>query len=534
MRKRILGIFLSMLLALSCAVPALAALDYTLPEKLNKQLSIGSGLKGQFTLTAEGNDPLVLALTPFLDTEIQLRGLTSEGETHYYFYQDTGDEVQRGLTEFYLRDNMLYLRSDMLKDQVLYIPDMGTVLDLVTKSSGENPNFFSILWRIQNQGEEAIKAAWEPLVEGLTKKLELWIAPFADASVRENADGATVSEMNYTIPMAELKKEILVLLRDLRNDPAARAALEGVMTEEQRDIYLRDDLDYFYQDAMNALNDDFDVVISRTVSTLGEEISGSIELPLDESRFGGYSSLTIRTEGKVMTWTLKNENRVLSLVSENGFFDQTAKEQTWWYMTYPNTEMDSVSTERSAVRIHLTRGSEVSTDEDDRSHQEDRYVLTVEKDTSRLPEEEADQAYPDFTPVRGVLSLHYSSKYSQSSPTTLEITGELEMENMHIRLNGSVKSASPWIFSPFDISGAVNLIGMTPEAQNLLLAEWLACAGEQLIRLPEETAAPAETETEAPAAENGAAETEAAPAAENAEGGAGEEAPAADAEGKAE
>ncbi len=529
MLKKACGVWLCVMLIFCLAISSLAATDYTLPEKLSKQLSIGSGLKGQFTITAEGNDPFVLALYPFLNTELQVRGMTSEGASHYYFYQDIGNEMQSCLTEFYLKDNQLYCRSDLLGDMVLCLPEFGTLANTLTKSSGENPAFASILLNICQQGENGRVSTWEPLTEKLAKKLELWISRFEVSSSRDTEEGAVV-EINYTIPMGELKKEVLTLLRDLRQDPDIRAALEAVMTEEQRNIYLNDGLDYFYTDAMNALEDNFDVVISRTISTLGKEISSSIELPLDGSRFGGYTSLKIEAAGKTTSVILKNNEQVLHIVTDDGLIPTETDYLTWWIMSYPNRETESVSTTRSAVRVRFSRTSETSTDVDGRDHQNDRYTVRGESDTSRLPAEENPESYPEAAPFVLDIQLHYYSKNSQSSPTSLDISASLEMDRLKIHVNGTLKSASPWIFSPFDLTGARNLMELSEDDRNLLLAEWLASAGEQLSKAPEDAgdgkeaaateqpAAPAESprpESEAsPEAPSSTAEENAEPAAE--------------------
>ncbi len=509
MKRKVYVAFLCMLLVICCTLSSLAAVDYTLPEKLSKQLSVGSGLKGKFTITAEGNDPFVLALVPFLDTELQLRGLTFEGESHYYVYQDAGDEIQRGLTEFYVKNDQLYIRSDMVPGQILCLPEAGKLLDMLTKSEGENPAFASFLMNINRQGKAGAESTWEPMVERLTKKMELWIARFEVASVEQTAENGTVSELNYTIPMAELKKEILVLLKEIRQDGDLMTALKNVMTEEQQEIYLADNLDYFFTEALNSLKDDFDVVISRKVSALGEDLSSSIELPLDRDRFGGYDSLNITSSGKTLTIILKNENQIVHLVTDDGLFPEKKDNRTWWYMTYPNTEMDSSSRIRSALKINFSSSSEISVDEDEKSHQNDRYVLTAERDVSRLPEEEDGSAYPEQVPFRCEVTLHYSSKYAQSSPTSLEINAALDMENIRLNISGTLKSASPWIFSPFDTTGARNLMEMTTEEKNLLLAEFLAGASEQLIRLSPEEERTAGPETEAAAGPAEASDTEA-------------------------
>ena len=48
------------------------AVEYTLPEKMNRQLEIGSGLKGSFVLQGEGSGPMTDAMRAFFDAEIQV------------------------------------------------------------------------------------------------------------------------------------------------------------------------------------------------------------------------------------------------------------------------------------------------------------------------------------------------------------------------------------------------------------------------------------------------------------------------------
>ena len=75
--KKGLILALCILLAILPATTGLAVTTYTLPEKMDKQLSIGSGLKGSFRLSAEGKDELLLSLEPILDVPFQMRGMKS-------------------------------------------------------------------------------------------------------------------------------------------------------------------------------------------------------------------------------------------------------------------------------------------------------------------------------------------------------------------------------------------------------------------------------------------------------------------------
>ena len=70
------------------------AASYTLPEKMYNQLSIGSGLKGTFAVTAEGekfNTPFLNSIT---DAEWSLRGIRSGNDLHYYVVQSNEQDEQ--------------------------------------------------------------------------------------------------------------------------------------------------------------------------------------------------------------------------------------------------------------------------------------------------------------------------------------------------------------------------------------------------------------------------------------------------------
>ncbi len=493
------GLFslLCIILTVIYIATGLAATTYTLPEKMEKQLSIGSGLKGSFTLYAEGNDPIVLALDPFLNIPLQMRGMRSEQDLHYYIYQAGEDETQKGLTEFYFHEDRLYFRSDLLPDRVFSLPPLTDLADLLTAKEDTNPSFSSMLIRYFNLPAEQKTAVWDPYVEKLAQKIELWISGFmVSNSLKTQKQGNSVVQQNYTIPMSELKKEILVLLREARSDPEAHALLESLMNSKQKKVYLNKYLDYFYQEAMDALQDDFDVVLSRTISTMGEEISSYIELPLDQSRFG-YSSIVISSRDGNFSCTLKNDIQTLFLITEDNVTDEEFHGFTFWMMSWPEND-EGDDKDRHAVRVEIKKTSETSTDEDTRDHQKDHWSLRVENDLSMLPESEAEKQYTAIIPISADVTLHYYSKYSQSSPTTLEINAAFERENLKIGLEGSWKTASPWIFSPFDISDAENFMTLSDEQKLICLAEWLASAGEQLENPSEEETQPENAAEEIP------------------------------------
>ena len=139
MKKVICALFTLLILLGGCT--SLAANEYTLPQKLENQQKVGSGLKGSFTMHMEGSDPLILSLIPFQDQEIQIRAIRSGNNRHIALYREGQDESRDGLTELLQQDGSWFIRSDLLPDQVYRIPDAIQTAGLIHHPKGENPSF---------------------------------------------------------------------------------------------------------------------------------------------------------------------------------------------------------------------------------------------------------------------------------------------------------------------------------------------------------------------------------------------------------
>ena len=485
MKKRILTVFC---ILLSCMfVYAQAAVEYTLPEKMQKQLDFPNGLKGTFTIHAETKEMLGGVLLPFCDVEFTFRGMKSGKESHYYVYQADENETQRGLTEIYCKEDAYYFRSDFLPERVFSLPEITRLVDMIAGREKGNPSFASILLRAASLSEDQKKTLWEPFIDQYTQKLERWLTGFSETTAlsEEEQSGQSYLEMNYTIPMSELKKEILVLLKEIQSDAESRKLIESLMSQEQIDTYFNDNLDYYYLAAMDSLNNEYDVTFTRIVSTMGIEVSSTLELPMDVN-LAGCQSVVLHKENNQSSIFLNNPDETTVFVIDHTLDDlnQNNGNASFRIIRYPSAE--STKTERMAIRINMHHTVETHTDEEEKSHQTDHWILSAEKDTSYLPEGEKEEDYPDVEPISLDLNLHYSSKYAQSSPTSLEIDAVCTFNGTKIQLQASCKTASPWIFSPFDISNAEKLETLTDQERTVLLAEWLAAASEQIQSVSEQ------------------------------------------------
>ena len=461
-------------------LPAFAAISYTLPQKMEKQLAIGSGLKGSFCFQGKGDNPL-LNFLPFLqNAEIQIQGLRSGDEFHYSFYQETEQGGKTGLTELYGKEGQVFLRSDFLPDEIYMIPEIEKLTDALFRSDGGNPSFASALVRWMQMDSAQKDGLLTPVTEMLSREIEIWLASYADVSeVRTLENGTSVVDLSYHIPMMDLKTEIVNLLKLVLQDEQGQALIDSIFHEEQKNIYANAELDYFYEDALAALDNGFDIQYTRTVSTIGQPVSGLLELPLDEGKMG-FSSLEIEESSGMISYTLRNDEGYYTvLMNRESNFTNLDDTSIWFYMRRLSAENDREETH--ALRIDILHTSELSTDEESREHQTDRWMLKAESDFTKLPEGENSELYAQEKPITLDFSLHYYSRSSQSSPTTLDIEAQLEANDYSLTLSAKFKTASPWEFKPFNYDGAVDLLTLTNEERIQKWSQWLASATEQIL-----------------------------------------------------
>ena len=479
--KKTVCLLVGIIVLFSCFF-AYADQDYSLPEKLSKQMAAGNGLKGSITLHTEGNQPILLSLQPFQDVDIQVRGVKKGDLAYYYLYQSGKDDAQLGLTEFYSDGKQVFFRSDMLQDQVYLLPGFEDTADLLLPARGGNPSLGSALFRWITLSSQEKKLLLDPIVLDMVDELELWVAPYAEVSpIRALENGTTGMDLTFSIPMKDVKEEILHLMRMLSSGEPGKALLDKILNPEQREIYANTNLEYYYREALDSLDNDYDLQYTRTVSALGDPVSSVLELPLAEERTG-FRSLTIEERGGVTSYTLRDEERLITWIS-GGTPDWTEISQmSFWIVVRPASEETPKAQELyRALRIDVAHSSEVSTDEEAVKHLREKWTLSCQRDVSRLPKGEKPENYPDEPVQNAELNLHYFSRNSQSSPTTLEAELKADLKDLQMTLSCRLKTASAWAFTPFNTENAIDISALTAEELSLKTAEFLASAREHLV-----------------------------------------------------
>ena len=184
--KKTLFTLLALILVL--ATCTCQAAEYTLPEKMHNQLAIGSGLKGTFSISSEGemfNIPFLKDIfdTRFLrtvsDAEYNLRGILSGKDLHYYVFQSDEQDQQKALSELYKKDGIYYFRSDMVQGKILEFPVKSAYIEQFIPSGGENVSPASFISNMMTVSEQDRKDQWDPVLTRYQNELEMWLAGFA-------------------------------------------------------------------------------------------------------------------------------------------------------------------------------------------------------------------------------------------------------------------------------------------------------------------------------------------------------------------
>ena len=486
MKKKIICIITGIMMLLAGAANAAT---YTLPEKMQNQLAIGSGLKGSFSVTAGGE----ISKSPFLnavcDATYDLRGMSSGHDLHYYIFQDNNGS-QSIIAEFYKKDGQYYLRSDIVQGKILGLTGFSVFLDALFSQQGENPTISSALMNYLALSEDVKEKQWKTEINKYQNELEMWLHDFtAQAEVVKQENGSSAFDFSYVIPIAEMKKKMISMFAEFAADAELQALMDSIMTPEQKELYLNTTLLYFYEEAINSLDIKSDIRLSKRVSALGDLINSQMILPLDPN-ITGFDKLTIENSDGYSIYQLEGKDKafVIGLPSID-LLNEHEYEKSIWISNIDNS--NTKENKNYSVRADIKKTFRQYNDEEDKSHQEEHYFVAICQDTTWLPEVFKDQELAEWHDIESSLDLHYHSKYSQNSATTLEIRFDYKQNGSSLTIDGKVKTAAPWLFMPFEVTNSTEIGPDHPEITENYLIDWISNA-PSIIHHNDE---PDETET---------------------------------------
>lgn len=459
--KKIIAILLAIFMS-AVSVFASAA-TYTLPEKMQKQQEAGSGLKGSFSIEAEGTSPVMMLLKELSGREIQIRGISARDSENYVYslYLDSGDDNRMGLVEIMNRDGELFIRNEADGNTVYTLGTARIVFDMLTAEDGQNVQIWSSLRQLLSIPDEEWESTWKPVTERMTKQIENWMNNFASDPVKfTTEDGESALELRYEIEPQSIRSGIIELITMILNDEEAVTLLSGKMAPEQAAIYLNKDLIWYYQEALNAMELNGPVILSRKMTTKGEEINSSISLPLGTNPFG-FDTVTAENTNGSEEWIFSGEEVTVRYIpgeQQKGDFTYLF---TCGLVITPGTKEEGFLSKAGAYTLKINGTTETTTDEEGKEHQNETWTLQLIPDMALVTENQ--DLYKDCEPLNGELKLHYYSKLAQTSATTLEINGSYEYGEDKLTGTAKIKTSSAWELVPFDTANAVEVLKMTDE-----------------------------------------------------------------------
>ena len=486
--RKISALVMSIILVLSI-ITTVSAAGYTLPEKMERQLQVGSGLKGSFVIHGNADAELNPLIHSLQNASYEIRGIQSESNQHYYVYQPGENESMNALTEYCLIDDKMYLRSDFLADGSYALPSIDQVVNSWLHAEGENPSVLTDLMRILFiQDEENTLNT-----ESLERQLEVWISAFSTETSVQNDSGSPKLSQTFTIPLKEVYNAINDLIRTIHSNESLLSFFASQLSKDQMDTYLNPDLGYFYVNSLEQLDLDGDIRFTRTVSTLGELFSSTLVLPLDADKTG-FSAAAFDSDENNKSVFLSGPRGMYYLKMPNDFTLNGDDFQNA-VLYFAMIDQQNENAKNVAIKADISKKSEkYDNAEDNRIHEKVTYTFRLTRDADTLPEQMAAELIPDMAAAEGEISIHYSSKPQLSSPTTLELSAKVEQGRFNFSFEGQVKTASPWIFAPFDVSGAVAQEKYEQSYYEQLLETWMKNAEEKVSRFPEEITNEAESQ----------------------------------------
>ena len=404
MKRNTLCLLLAVLLAMLCPLGALAAREYTLPEKMRQQLQLSS-LNGSAKLLVEGDGDWVKDLEPFANQLINFYYTENDGQTGIELYAKPEEDAKAGRTVIYGNGTDVFLKSDLLIDTVLRLPVRGDWLSTLTRTGeGQNPSFYSVLPALLQAGED-----WDAATESLRAAIEIRLDRYADTPRTMTKNGETLMEITYTIPADQIPVEMKSLLPVLFADGALLEKLRPLMSEEQAAVYLSPNLQWYYERLIDGLQLEAPVTMRRSFNTLGESRETELHLPL--TGMGEWTELTMLTSGDASTYTLSSDLRQLSCT----LLEQVTSEgSSHWRGVFLLEQPEAQAWD---VAFDIVSLLTTSTDEEKVDHE----VTTLTVKLEPAPDA-AERNALLFDPAQIRLRLHYHSKGSVTNSTTLDVT----------------------------------------------------------------------------------------------------------------
>lgn len=437
--------FLAFLTAFLMLAASAVAEDYTVAEKLYKQLWAGSGFGG--TLSVEIDSAAFRTSRPIMaDADyIYVRETDADAAAHRLDLILMDGENATSAAYAQLKDGRLSFQADVLSPDWFTLDlsgqteAAGTAVKHALAQTGMPALADTLLMGASAlRGNTELADALEPYLT----RIDVWIEGYRqDAILSKQDDETTVMQVNYLLTPAAIKAQVKQLIVDLLNDEKVLPLLAEAIGEEQTSLYLNPALQDWYFDAVDSLPFPGDLTLSRTLAMTGETVELHLSLPMYDAQAGVITLAYDRTRG---TGDLPDEN-VIRMESAEKVVILTYQEYSSMtgvkvmQGTLVSQPAQDFAVEDSAEVVEVTftlkMGAAEARDEQDRDVYSCEYALSI------APTEESTLRF-DETEI--TLNAQFVSKQLKSAAT--EVTAQLNVTtgDTSVRLGFTGASRKKW------------------------------------------------------------------------------------------
>ncbi len=303
MMKKIVSAMCAAVLAVTLAGGALAAAtDYTLEEKLEKQV-VSSGLRGTVSFAVDGDGFLGIDAAAWLLIREILPQVTVDVTSTVVSDSRPDRETQltinrngasAGQADILQDGEMAAFSGDMIGNGVWYaLSRNADPARILFSGNGEWPTMGHMLYELAS-ADESWKARASGAASNYMVKLGLWISSSQKIAIRTE-EGETRVTHRWEISGNELKAEMKQLMVDLYSDEEMLGLLAEIFTPEESAAYLHPGMMNVFFSILDGIEIDSDIIIERVYDGHGSCLSESVTLPFGTNTRLAY--VTISSKG---------------------------------------------------------------------------------------------------------------------------------------------------------------------------------------------------------------------------------------------
>ena len=494
--KRILCVLMTIAMLMAVSSASAQAEGFSLPwEFYQKVHAPGNAVRAVFRMSVDGSAEWVNALRPFSGVTFTYRGETIQGTYQHELSLDLNGEAA-GTSILYGDTQQAWFRTDYLMDTLLTMPLDGSLgLSLQRLFSGQedtNPIFWTALLGIALPDDD-FSSALEPL----RQSIDFWLESCQGEMTTAQEDGSTRIVIRYEITPMQIKSEMKTLLRMALQSEEILKHLQNAMSNDQIAVYLQPELLWYYDAIIDGLRLEDTLYITRTLSTLGDEISLQLEMPMSSMGQWTHFSATFASDTSAAI-ALASESRNIAL--DFSEYKNSSSGGVWrgTYRSMP-VEGQNLEVDFDIVSVHTVSVT------DDQDHDITSWTVNLHR------AENADEDAAPFESTSMRIRAHFSAPQQTSSTQqetrqpTLFLEAEGTIGEGQFTLVGRMAPRSPWEMDILDKEGGSDITTLSIEERQELWQDIIENARVKLQRNhPEQT----DDEAVEPTVEEDAAVTE--------------------------